>query len=120
MAYEYRGDPVHMEISSANAGGTILNVAIYDAATNTARTLQADEFVSVTDLIYVTTAGGAFTILFGTTDGAGKRIAKGTLDAKSGLAHHFDTARTGPVGVLPGIIAAAGQIDLMLEGYISK
>jgi hypothetical protein len=109
-----------LEISDANAGGTILTATIYPQGSLTARTLAATEILYITDLIYISTAGGAYSIIFGTTDGAGKRIAKGNADALGGLAHHFETAVAGPVGVVPGIIAAAGQIDLVMTGFICQ
>jgi hypothetical protein len=114
------GDEVHMEVSSANAGGTAIPFVLYNMASTTARTLLATEFVTVTDIIFISTAGGAYTLTAGASDGAGKRIAKGNAAALGGLAHHFETPFCCPAGVLPYLIAAAGQVDCVLTGYISQ
>ena len=120
MSWSAQGDPVKLEISDANAGGTILMATIYPQGSLTARTLAATEILYITDLIFSSTAGGAYNFIFGTTDGAGKRIAKGNADAKGGLAHHWETPVAGPAGVVPGLIAAAGQVDVVMTGFVCQ
>jgi hypothetical protein len=121
MSLSAFGDPIHGEVVSADASGAGVACTLYDqGVTATARTLAASERVTVTDVLFISTAGGAFSFIFGTTDGAGKRIVKGLLDAKSGVLHHFETPITGPAGVVPLLIAAAGQVDLVMTGYITK
>lgn len=120
-----QGDPVHGEVVSADASGGVVAL-LYPAGSATARTPTATEFVAVTDIIFISTAGGTYKIVFYPistgviADGAGVRIAKGVADAKGGLAHHFSTPVGGPVGYGVALIAAAGQVDFTLTGYITE
>jgi hypothetical protein len=114
------GDPVHGEVISANASGAGVAVILYTSGTATVRTLAANEYLTITDVILISTAGGVYDLIFGTAAGAGKHIVKGIADAKGGLAHHFETPQTGPIGVNALLIADAGQVDLCVTGYITK
>ena len=118
------GNPFHAEVVSADASGVGVKATIYKGADKTAYVPTATEFLTITDIIFISTAGGAFNIVMGTAlvgaDGAGLRIAKGLVDAKSGLAHHFETPVALPVGYVPWLIAAAGQVDLILCGWITE
>lgn len=116
---QIHGDEVHGEVISADASGGVA-VTFYDAGTLTARTLSSTEFVTVTDVMLSSTVGGVFDLFFGTTTGAGRHIVKGILDAKSGLMKILKTPRCGPVGQGITLSAAAGQIDLVITGYISQ
>jgi hypothetical protein len=119
MAWSAQGDPIHAEVSSANAQGTAIAFLLYNQGVcATARTLAANERVIITDILLVLAVGGAFTLAFAAADAGGYRILKGTLDAKSGVIHHFETPMVGPPGVLPYLIAAAGQVDCILTGSI--
>jgi hypothetical protein len=120
MSLSAFGDPFHGEVISADASGAGVAVALYPAGTTTARTLLSTEFVTITDVILISTAGGVYDLIFGTSAGAGKHIAKGNASALGGLAHHFETPIAGPAGVVPLLIAAAGQVDLIVTGYINK
>jgi hypothetical protein len=113
-----QGDPVKGEVVDANAGGAGAAVLWYQSGT--ARTLAADERLNVTDILFLSTAGGVFSLFFGTADGAGKRVAKGIVDAKGGLVHHFETSVSGPLGTNLWLTAAAGQIDCVISAYITK
>jgi hypothetical protein len=120
MAFTAQGDPVHGEVVSADASGAGVAVLWYPSGSQTARTLLSTEFVTITDVILISTAGGVYDLIFGTTTGAGKHIVKGNADALGGIAHHFETPLTGPVGVNARLIAAAGQVDLIISGSICK
>ena len=111
------GDPIHMSVSSTDASQGIA-FAIYPDGSATARTLLSTEFVHVTDIIFISTAGGTYAIV-ANTDAAGKRLAKGNAAALGGLAHHFETPFTCPKGVVPVLIAAAGQVTCVMQGYIT-
>jgi len=113
-----RGDPVHMEVSSADASGGVA-FAIYPAGSATAITLGAAQFVHITDLILVSTAGGDYAVV-ADTDAAGRRAAKGNADALGGLAHHYEEPYVCPKGVTPKLIADAGQISCILQGYLTE
>jgi hypothetical protein len=114
-----RGEPFHAEVVSADASGGVA-FTLYSAGSATSRTLLSTEYVVITDLIFISTAGGTYKIVAGTADAAGKRVAKGNAEALGGLAHHFETPFTCPKGVVPYLIAAAGQVDCVLTGYISQ
>ena len=120
MSWSAQGDPVKGEIVSADASGAGVAVTWYPAGSATARVLASDEYLAITDILFISTAGGVYDLIFGTTTGAGKHIAKGNAAALGGLAHHFETPAVGPKGVNALLIAAAGQVDLIVQGYIAK
>ena len=122
------GDPIHGEVVSTNASGGVA-VTLYKAAPAlpiAAKTLTANEYVTITDVIFISTAGGVYNLVFYPlstgviTDGAGLRIVKGNADVLGGVAHHFETPVTGPKGYGVALIAAAGQVDLIVSGYITE
>jgi hypothetical protein len=125
MSFSAQGDPVKGEVVRAS-GATSIAVTLYDAGIATARTQTSDEFLTITDLILISTDGGTYNLVFyslatGTiADGAGLRIAKGIADAKGGLAHHFETPVTGPKGYGAALIAATGAVDLIVTGNLTK
>jgi hypothetical protein len=113
-----RGDPIHLEVDSADSSaGTAFT--IYKAGSTAAYTLTATEYIDVSDIIFISTAGGTFSIV-ANSDAGGKRIAKGSVDAKGGLAHHFETPYTCPIGVTPKLFAAAGQVTCVLQGFVTE
>lgn len=114
------GDAFHGEVVSADASGAGVAVTLYMAGATTAHTLAADERINVTDVIFISTAGGIYNLIFGTVDAAGARVVKGNADALGGLAHHFDTPISGPLATGLLLIAAAGQVDLIVSGYLTK
>ena len=108
---------VHLEVVSADASGGVA-FTMYSGGAATARALAATETLVITDVLFVSTVGGTFNIVAGTTDAVGKRIAKGNVAATGGLVHRFATPFSCPAGVLPTLIAAVGQVDCVLTGYI--
>jgi hypothetical protein len=118
----YRGNttpaaPVHLEVVSADASAGVA-FTLYAAGSTTSRALAGTEILMITDIIFVSTAGGTFNIVAGNADAVGKRIAKGNVAATGGLVYQFATPFKCPVGVLPYLFAAAGQVDCVLTGYI--
>ena len=113
------GDPVHGEIISTDASGAGVAVTWYPSGSTTARTLASDEYLAITDVLFISTAGGVYDLVFGAV-GGGKHIAKGNAAALGGLAHHFETPVVGVKGVNALLIAEAGQVDLIVQGYIAK
>jgi len=115
-----QGEPIHGEVSSADASGGVA-VSLFSAGgTSTARTLAATEYLNITDIIFLSVAGGA-AALVADTDAAGKRIFKhDDVEAKGGIAHHFAIPWSCPVGVVPKLIAVIGQVDLTITGFITK
>jgi hypothetical protein len=126
MAWSAQGDPIHAEVVSTDAHAGVAGT-LYPSGSNTARVQTATEFLTITDIIFIMGAnGGTFDIVFYPlstgviADGAGLRIAKGTLSANSGFAHHFETPMIGPKGYGVALIAAAGQVDLTMTGSIQE
>jgi hypothetical protein len=124
------GDEVHGDYSGADAHLGV-NVPFYDSGAPSpgnsvaARVPASTEMVTITDLVFISTVGGTYDIVFYPTGGSvadatGLRIAKGNAQALGGVTHHFATPITGPQGYTVGLIAAAGQVDLVLTGYISR
>jgi hypothetical protein len=118
------GDEIKGEVVSADASAGVA-ATLYNAGTLTARTQLSTEFLTITDIIFISTSGGTYDLVFyplggAIADGAGRRIAKGIADAHGGLAHHFETPICGPVGYGVALIAATGQVDLVVTGYISQ
>jgi hypothetical protein len=119
MAFNAVGDPVHGEVVSTDASGAGVAVTWYPAGSVTARTLAADEYLAITDVLFISTAGGVYDLVFGAV-GDGKHIVKGNAAVLGGIAHHFETPVVGMKGVNALLIAAAGQVDLVLQGFIAK
>ena len=113
------GELVHLEAASADAHTNAAVFAMYNAGSLTARVLLASEWLTITDVVFHSAAGGTYTLSFGAS-AAGRLIAKGTVGVTSGLAHHFETPRSGPKGVMPVLLAAVGVVDCVLCGYIQK
>jgi hypothetical protein len=111
--------PVHGEVSSANASAGVA-VTLYAAGTTTpVRVLAANEHLNITDVLVTSPANLGFSLEFAGADTAGARIIKSGA-AVPGVAMHFNTPIMGPAGVAPTLIAAmAGQIDLVLSGFIT-
>ena len=128
MSFTKQGDEVHGEIISTDAhlgvAATLYNAGAQVIGTTVQpRTQLATEFLVVTDIELLMPAGGNYEILFypiatGTiTAGAGLRIVKGNASVSGGVAHHFDTARTGPKGYGVAVIAdATSAIDVVITG----
>jgi hypothetical protein len=119
------GDPIHGEVSSADAHAGV-KFTLYKAGSKDAYTPLSTEYVTITDIVLVATAGGAYEIVgalstaSSAVDAAGLRVVKGTADALGGLVLRFDTPRTLPVDYVPFLIATAGQVDCIITGYISQ
>jgi hypothetical protein len=113
------GNNVHGEVSSANASAGVA-VTLYTAGTITpVRPLASNEHLNITDVLVTSPANLGFSLEFAGADTAGARIVKSGA-AVPGIAMHFNTPVKGPAGVAPTLIAAmAGQIDLVLSGFIT-
>ena len=114
-----QGEPCHLEVTSTDSSGTGTAFLIYLGGSATARTLLATEYLVVTALLLNMAAGGAYCVC-SAADSAGRRIAKGTLAALGHIEHHFETPYACPQGVVPKLIAASGQVDCEMDGYICQ
>lgn len=130
MSFAAQGDPVKGEVVSTDTSGGVV-VTLYDAGLATARTQTVNEFLTITDLILISSGGGVYTLVFYPLSTgviptgawpaqAGLLIAKGNADVLGGLAHHFETPVIGPRGYGAALIATAGQVDLVLTGNLTK
>jgi hypothetical protein len=116
------GDPVHGELHSADASGKVA-VTLYEAGSNTARTLGSTEYLDVDSIEIITATGGDAYVYLGTVAAglvAGQVVIRGTFAANSGLSMSFDTPRSGAVGKIPVCVAPAGVVDVVLTGRIRK
>ncbi len=113
-----RGRPIRGEVNSANASAGV-TATLYPNASATAITLARNEFLTITDFWFVSTAGGkAAFVGDGGTDGY--RIFSGTFEALGGLGMNLTVPITLPVGSTPVLTADAGQVDLVFTGYLTK
>ena len=109
------------EIINANASGnTALPATLYPAGSSSPVALGGSQYLYITDVTFVSTAGGVYNMVFGNADGAGLRIVKGNASPLGGVSVHFNTPLKGPAGAVPNMIAAAGQVDVIFSGYISN
>jgi hypothetical protein len=124
------GDPVHGEVISTDASSGLAAI-LYPAGAQViagvvqTRVQTATEFAVVTDIELLMPAGGNYEILFYPIGGAiastaGTRIVKGKASVTGGVAHHFDTPRTGPKGYGVAVIADAGALDVVITGGITE
>jgi hypothetical protein len=111
------GEVIHGEVSSDDASAGVA-FSLY-TPDQVARTLASTETLIVTDLIVVSAPGGAIKVV-NDADSAGRRILIGTVSASGGIAHSFDTGWQCKKGVVPKLIAPAGQVDAILSGYILR
>jgi hypothetical protein len=117
-----QGDPIKGEISSSDAHSGIV-ATLYKSGSASAYTLAANERITITDVLFVSTGGGAYSLSFRPITGgslAGTRIIAGATDAYGGIVHHFETPISGPAGVPPMLVADAGTVNLIITGYITK
>ncbi len=114
-----RGEEIHGVLDSADAS-TGAAVTLYRAGTSSARTLESNEQLVVTDLLAVLAPGGAMELHFGSTAGTGNTVAAGTVGANGGYALSLSTPHVGPKATNLYVTAAAGQVDVVVKGYIIK
>ena len=130
MSFTKQGDEVHGEVISTDAHLGVAAILYPAGAQVIAGVVQprvqlATEFFTVTDIELLMPAGGNYEIVFYPIGGAiastaGTRIVKGQASVTGGVAHHFDTARTGPKGYGVAVIADAGQaLDVVIAGGLS-
>lgn len=118
MGYGVTGENVYGEVSSADASAGV-TVILYDA-NGVARPLATGERLLITDIQFVTAAGGACRLTWtsGGADTAGKRIFKGTFGANGGISSDYLTPHVGPKTTTPTLVAPIGQVDLQIHGII--
>ena len=113
-----QGDAFHGEVDSLNAVGGVA-FTLYEAGNTVAFTLEADDFLTITDVVFISTAGGTYSVAM-PTQAAGKYVVKGNAEALGGLAHQFGTPIACPKGVTPKLFAAIGQVDCVISGFRTR
>lgn len=117
MGYGITGENVYGELSSADAHSSATTVLYSNGGV--ARTLGAKERLVITDVQFVSAAGGDCRLTFTTGAAtAGLIIFRGTFAANGGLAMSYLTPNFGPKGVVPFLTAPAGQVDVRFHGII--
>jgi hypothetical protein len=124
MSREQLGNPFKAEVVSADASSGVA-ATIYLAGSTSAYTPKSTERLSITDIAFVSTAGGTYNLVAAPqagpiVDGAGLRLVKGNADALGGIVKLFETPLTLPAGYIPALIAVAGQVDLIISGFITS
>jgi hypothetical protein len=117
-----QGDEVHGEVHTDDASGGVVAL-LYRAGSLTARTLAADEFLTITDIQVVSAPGGDIMAFLGAdgTPGAGEYVLRGTVAATGGIAKSFIvTPRTGAAGHNLYIKGPAGDMDVTFTGRITR
>lgn len=118
--------PFHGEFSSADASAlTEANsrVLLYGTGSTSAITLDTNDQVIVTAMTLVSTAAITVTVYDGADNsaGAGEVLFYGDLAAKGVVAQPFATPHYCQKGTWPKVKGSgAGQINLVLRGYISR
>lgn len=115
-------DEVHGEIHSTDASGGV-EIPIYEAGKVSARTLQADETLVITDIQVISVVGGDIYVFLDEDDDnaldTGETVVRGTVAANGGVVMNFGaTPRFGAPGAKPHVIAPAGVVDVVFTGYI--
>lgn len=116
-----QGDPIRGILTSSDASGGVA-IPIFDAGKLTARTIQSNEFLVITDYeLYVVATGDAhFFVGADGTPGTGETVARATLAVNSRLAGSRHPGVSMGKGLTPWLIAANGQADITFSGYLQQ
>ena len=94
------------------------SVVLYEGGTTTVRTLAANEYLYITDVVMTCETGGDVALYFG-TDVVGKRLLKMAVAAKSGYDHAYKTPFCGLKGEGLKLTMAATNVNYVaIEGFI--
>ncbi len=122
----FRGDEIHGVLHTSADPSAGVEIPIYNAGSNAAKVLAADERISITDIQVVSADGGDIGVHLGTsgTLGTGQTVLRGTVAANGGIAMQFQgTPRTGGMGHKPYLVGSNGGTDVMdvsFTGFITK
>lgn len=109
------GEEIHGEVTSADASSGVA-FTLYDSGGVAARTLDSGEYLVITS-VSARIAAGVDALVAADTDAAGRRAAYlGAGTSFIELCPPFICPR----GVVPKLIADAGQVDVVLQGYVQK
>lgn len=117
------GEPVALILNNATASAGV-EVPIYNLGSITARTLRADEYIEIDDVLLVSAPGGDIFVHFGaaadTTPLAASTIARGTVAATGGVGRGSDFRAVGLPGEKVFVVAPTGVVDVHLVGRIRR
>lgn len=110
----HHGDEIHGEVSTSDASGGVA-FTLYESGSVSARTLESDEYLVITDLSLELADAGH---VVADSDAAGRRVAH--LPSGHSLVQ-FETPYTCPRGVTPKVFTdTAVAAEVTLQGYIKK
>lgn len=116
-------EPIHMEVSSADASGGVA-FSIYNAGSVTARTLKANERIHITDICitHISGAAGPSVYIYADGDAAGERVYAAKLATTSGVEvnQQLKTPYACQAGITPELVATAGVVLAIMQGYITQ
>lgn len=123
------GREVHGTLQSADASSGV-EVPFYVAGANTsggqsADTLDADEFLTITDVSVISVPGGDVHVFLnddndGTPD-TGETVVRGTLGANAEISKSFIvTPRHGAAGARLWVVAPIGVVDVNFTGRVQR
>lgn len=118
-----RGTEVHGEVNTDDASSGV-EISLYDW-NGGAVTLGSTERLVVTDITLVSAVGGDCSVFLDADNDnaldAGETVLRGTVNAGGGISASFVcTPRAGQPGAKPHVLAPAGDVDVVLTGYILK
>lgn len=113
------GKPVHGELHSSNASSGV-EIQLYEAGSNDEYELQEDEFLTVSSVLVSNDDGaGDIHVHFGESPSAGSTIVRANMAANTSISH-TPLSRCGARGEKPHVTAPAGDIDVLLTGYVTR
>jgi len=124
MSMVPNGVPFHGEFSSADASALSeanSRLALYGAGGVSALTLNANDFVSITDVTISTGAALTVQVYDGANNavGAGEQVCIAKINGA--IAIPFTVAHTCQKGTYPKVITSgAGQVDVTIRGTIIR
>lgn len=115
-----QGEPVHGELITDGNASSLTVLVLYQSGSVTVRTLAADEFFTITDVLIILEDGGDFSLVADSA-AAGRYIAHGNAAANGGLSRQLSNPYVCPKGVTPKFSgAAANRSVCTVEGFITK
>jgi hypothetical protein len=117
------GEPIFGRLHSTDAS-TGVAVPVFKQGSEVEHVLAADEYLVITDIAIITTAGGDAHVHHGTvadvTPSDAKTVIRGGVGANGGVARSANFKKEVTLGDTLFAVAPAGDVDVELTGYIRK
>jgi hypothetical protein len=117
--HRFKSRPFHGVLASADASAGVA-VPIFVPGSTTSATVGADERLIVVDYHLISAAGGACAIYAANTAAVEFTVARGTVAANGGFAGSKMCPVFGKKAESLFVVAAAGVINVVIEGLIIK